>query len=118
MPDITTEVRVPTGPIAKTTVLQTAIRQIRDQLPATTKVDADITGHRRDNGQAVFTVTVTYIERGTTTAANPVVPDGVFGAHTTDDGDDDDRDGVDKALDDPDGTKAITRAARRHTTKD
>ena len=119
MPAITTEVRVPTGPIPKTTVQQTAIRQVRNQLPATTKVDAIITAHRRDGNEAVFTVDVNYVERGKTSApAKPAVPAGVFGAPDDHDDGDDDRDGVDKALDDPDGTKTITRAVRNRATKD
>jgi hypothetical protein len=109
MPAITTEVRVPTGPIPKTTILQTAIRQVRNELPATTKVDATITAHRRDGDQAIFTVTVNYLERG---AANPEpVLAGVFGAAEADT--EDDRDGVDKALDD--STEQIKRAVRRAT---
>jgi|GEM_PF-3111055 len=120
MPAITTEVRVPTGPIPKTTVQQTAIRQVRNQLPATTKVDAIITAHRRDGDEAIFTVDVNYVERGKTSApAKPAVPAGVFGAPDDDHDDgDDDRDGADKALDQLDPTDAIKRATRRRPTTD
>ena len=114
MPAITTEVRVPTGPIQKTAVLQAAITQVRNTLPPTRKLDADITDHRRDGDHAIFTDTITY-ERGTTAAKADALKDlpGVFG-HIDDDTTD--GDATAKALAALDnGDEKIKQAVRRNT---
>lgn len=101
MPQKTVEVFIPRGPVQRNRVLQLALAQVRDELPPTLTCDADITGatSRPDDHETpgtVYEVTIDYTERGASNHA--VLPVGTFAASFGGE-DDDERDGVDKALD-------------------
>ncbi|SKU71886.1 Uncharacterised protein [Mycobacteroides abscessus subsp. massiliense] len=103
MPQKTVEVFIPRGPVQRNKVLQLALAQVRDELPPTLSCDAEITGatSRPDDHETpgtVYEVTIDYTERGAG-ANHSVLPVGTFAASFGGEDDEQDRDGVDKALD-------------------
>lgn len=117
MPSVDVKVFVPRGPVQRNQVLKRALAEVRDTLPPTLTCDAAITSSdKRPDDHAtpgtVFTVTITYTERGSGASGNAsVLPAGTFGHSTVADTEDADIDGVEKAFDALDSTDASAEIA-------
>lgn len=79
---IVTNVFAVSGPVPKSSVLQTAIQSVRDAIPVVFQLEAEITGAKKttQEGQTgtLFEVTITYTPRETVGKEDPVDLDKVI----------------------------------------